>query len=88
MDREAAVIRSEMNQTRAAIDSKISRLEARVQELSPREYVRRHTPDYLAERVIGSILTAVGIGMAWRMYRQRTQRREMLRAALSTGICY
>ena len=88
MDREAAVIRSEMTQTRAALDQKIGQLEARVHELSPRAYVKRHTPDYLAERVIGGILTLVGIGMAWRLYRRRTNRRASLRAALSTGTCW
>ena len=71
MDSEAAVIRSEMTQTRAALDQKIAQLEARVHELSPRAYVKRHTPDYLAERVIGGILTLIGAVMAWRLYRRR-----------------
>ena len=36
MDREAAVIRSEMSQTRQALDQKLTRLEARAHELSPK----------------------------------------------------
>jgi hypothetical protein len=88
MDREAAVIRSEMSHTRAEIDRKIGRLEARAHELTPRAYARRHMPDYLAERVIGSVLTLIGARMAWGMYRKRSTRRERLRTAMATGICW
>jgi hypothetical protein len=80
-----------MSQTRAAIDQKISRLEACVHELSPRAYVRRHTPDYFAERVIGTTLMLIGTVMAWRLYRgrarRRVQRRNELRAALAAPVC-
>ena len=37
MDREAAVIRSEMSQTRAGLDRKLSQLEARARDMTPRE---------------------------------------------------
>ncbi len=36
MDREAAVIRSEMSQTRADLDRKLSQLETRAKEMTPR----------------------------------------------------
>jgi hypothetical protein len=69
MDREAAVIRSEMSQTRADLDRKLSQLEARAKEMSPRAYARRHMPEYPWERAIGGALLAVGGWMAWRRYR-------------------
>jgi len=69
MDREAAVIRSEMSQTRADLDRKLSQLEARAKEMTPRAYVRRHMPEYPWENAIGSVLLALGGWMAWRRYR-------------------
>lgn len=69
MDREAAVIRSEMSQTRADLDRKLSQLETRAKEMTPQAYVRRHMPDYPWERAIGTALLAVGGWMAWRRYR-------------------
>jgi hypothetical protein len=69
MDREAAVIRSEMSQTRADLDRKLSQLETRAKEMTPRAYARRHMPEYPWERAIGTTLLAVGGWMAWRHYR-------------------
>ena len=69
MDREAAVIRSEMSQTRSDLDRKLSRLEARARDMTPRRYVQRHMPDYFAERAIGGALLAIGGWMAWKRYR-------------------
>ena len=69
MDREAAVIRSEMSQTRADLDRKLSQLEARAKEMTPKAYVRRHMPEYPWENAIGSALLAIGSWMAWRHYR-------------------
>ena len=85
MDREAAVIRSEMTQTRAELDRKIARLEARAHQMSPRAYARRHIPEYFAERVIGSVLTLIGLRMAWGMYRRRSDRRARMREAFTSG---
>ena len=82
MDREAAVIRAEMSQTRAELDRKISRLEAKAREMTPRELTRRYVPEYFTERLIGGILTVVGLRLAWGMRRQRVRRRERLRAAM------
>ena len=82
MDREAAVIRSEMIQTRDELDRKITRLEARARELTPRRYVERHMPDYMLERVIGGVLTLIGLRMAWGMYKGRRRRRDEVRDAV------
>ena len=57
MDREAAVIRAEMNQTRAQLDRKIGLLEERARAYSPRQLSDRYLPDFLAEKVLGSLLT-------------------------------
>ena len=88
MDSEAAVIRSEMTQTRAELDRKIARLEARAHELSPRAYARRHMPDYFADRAIGAVLTVVGLRMAWKMYKKRANRREQMRAAFTNAVVW
>jgi hypothetical protein len=84
MDREADVIRSEMNQTRAALGHKLELLESRARELTPREYARRHLPEYWAEQTIGTLLTFVGVIMAWRAYRKLPPRR--LRAGFRADV--
>jgi hypothetical protein len=66
MDREAAVIREEMSQTRADLDEKLTHLEARAEQLRPRAVVRRHLPDYPLDRAIGAVLTFIGARMAWK----------------------
>jgi hypothetical protein len=75
MDREAAVIRAEMNQTRVELDRKLGRLESRARDMSPRRYARRHMPDYMLGRTIGVLLTFVGVRMAWRRYQAQRARR-------------
>lgn len=75
MDREADVIRSEMSQTRAELDRKITLLESRARELTPREYAKRHLPEYWAEQVFGTLLTLVGAAMVVKVYRNRPARR-------------
>jgi len=84
MDRETAVIRSEMSQTRVDLDRKLELLQARASEMSPRRYVRRHIPDYPVERAVGAALTMAGLFMAWRMYRGRTARRAQVREAMES----
>ena len=74
MDREAAVIRAEMSHTRAELDRKITQLETRAKALTPRELSRRYLPEYFVDRVIGGILTLIGVTMAWRMSRRRVTR--------------
>jgi hypothetical protein len=81
MDREAAVIRAEMSHTRAELDRKITLLEARAKEMTPRQLTQRYMPEYFLDRVIGGILTLVGVKMAWGMYRKRADRRHQVRSA-------
>jgi hypothetical protein len=71
-----------MSHTRARLDRKISQLESRAKELTPRELSRRYVPEYFVDRVIGGILTLVGVRLAWRMFRRRNHRREAVRAAM------
>jgi hypothetical protein len=70
MDLEAAVIRAEMSQTRHALDSKITRLEEKAKEMTPRRYWQRHRPEFLWDRTIGGALTLAGLAMAWKQYRR------------------
>lgn len=84
MDSEAAVIRAEMSQTRAELDRKLTALQDRAKELTPRKVVQRNLPEYFAERVIGSILTLAGVRMAWRQWRHRVGRRERVREAMAS----
>ena len=83
MDREAAVLRAEMSRTRAELDDKLARLQARVSELTPQRLTERYVPDYFVDRVIGGVLTLVGLKMAYSMYRKRADRRDRMRAALT-----
>jgi hypothetical protein len=83
MDREAAVIRAEMSETRAALDRKISRLEERARDMTPRELSRRYLPEFFVDRVIGGVLTLVGVRMAWGLFRRRANHRQHVRAAMS-----
>ena len=82
MDREAAVIRSEMSQTRAELDYKISQLQRKAHDLRPRAVVRRYMPEHALDYAIGSVLTLVGTRMAWGRIRARRHRRERLIANL------
>jgi hypothetical protein len=70
MDREAAVIRSEISQTRADLDDKLARLQARAREMTPRRYAQRIMPKYFLDQVIGAVLVIAGSRMAWRRYRR------------------
>ena len=83
MDREAAVIRAEMSQTRAELDRKLARLEERARELSPKRYAREHIPEYFVDQAVGGVLTVVGLVMLWKQVRaRRIQRRLQVRDAL------
>lgn len=72
MDREAALICSEMSHTRVELERKLARLEARSDELRPRQYVKRFIPEYWLEHAIGTVLTLFGARMAWRGVRRRS----------------
>jgi len=82
MDSEAAVIRSEMSQTRAELDYKISQLQRKAHDLTPRSVVSRHMPERALDYAIGGVLTLVGASMALGRYRARRSRRERLIASL------
>ena len=82
MDSEAAVIRSEMSQTRAELDYKISQLQRKAQDLTPRSVVSRYMPERALDYAIGGVLTLVGAKMALGRYRARRNRRERLIASL------
>lgn len=84
MDSEAAVIREEMSHTRADLDQKLSRLEARARQLRPTTVARRYLPEYPLDRAIGAVLTFIGTRMAWRHYRNGSARRARVRAALAS----
>jgi hypothetical protein len=83
MDREASVIRAEMSQTRADLDRKLTRLEARARAMRPRELANRYIPEYALDRALGALLAIIGTGMAWRQYRQQWSRRSQIRAAMA-----
>jgi hypothetical protein len=82
MDREAAVLRAEMSQTRADIDHKISVLQARVSEMTPQKLSQRYMPEYFVDRVVGGLLTVIGLKMAWSQYKWHHDRRERVRARM------
>jgi len=82
MDSEAAVIRSEMSQTRAELDYKISQLQRKAHDLTPRSVVSSYMPERALDYAIGGVLTLVGAKMAWGRYRARRNRRERLIASL------
>jgi hypothetical protein len=84
MDREAAVIRAEMSETRRELDRKITRLEARAKDMTPRQLTRRYMPEFFLDRVIGGFLTLVGIRMAWGMYRKRSHHRGQVKTAVAS----
>ena len=78
MDREAAVLRAEMSRTRAELDEKLSMLQARVSDLTPRRLTQRYVEDYSVDRFVGGMLTLIGLKMAWTRYRELKRRRDRL----------
>ena len=84
MDSEAAVIRSEMSQTRAELDYKISQLQRKAHDLTPRSVASRYMPENALDYAIGGVLTLVGAKMAWGRYRARRDRRQRLQESLGS----
>jgi hypothetical protein len=84
MDSEAAVIRSEMSQTKAELDYKISQLQRKTHAMTPRAVARRFMPERALDYAIGSVLTVVGARMSWGRFRAYGHRRE-LRKTLAAG---
>jgi hypothetical protein len=60
-----------MSRTRAELDQKLTMLQAKVSDLTPRRLTQRYLPEYFADRVIGGALTLLGLKMAWSRYRRR-----------------
>ena len=75
MDREAAVLRAEMSRTREELDHKLSMLREKFEDLTPRGLSKRYLPEYFGDRVVGGMLTLVGLKMAWSQYRELKHRR-------------
>ena len=65
MDREAAVVRAEMSRTREQLDQKLSLLQDKVNDMTPRRLAQRYMPEYFSDRVAGDVLTLIGLKMAW-----------------------
>ena len=76
MDREASVVRAEMSRTREQLDQKLSMLQEKVNDMTPRRVAQRYLPEYFADRALGGVLTLIGLKMAWSQYRGRTAHRE------------
>jgi len=70
MDRQADLIRSEIDQTRSDLDRKLMRLQERAREMTPGRYARRFVRERAFERVAGTFLMFAGALMAWRRYRR------------------
>jgi len=71
-----------MSQTRAELDYKISQLQRKAHDLTPRSVVNRYMPERALDYAIGGVLTVVGATMALGRYRARRSRRERLIASL------
>jgi hypothetical protein len=85
MDSEAAVIRSEMSQTKAELDYKISQLQRKTHAMMPRALASRFMPERALGYAIGSVLTLVGARIAWRRFRARRSHRQELRRTLAAS---
>jgi hypothetical protein len=72
-----------MSRTRAELDEKLTLLHVRMNELTPKKLGERYVPEYLLDRVIGSVLTLVGLKLAWSHYRSRVTHRDRVRARLA-----
>ena len=76
MDLEAAIIRAEMSQTRASLDTKLAKLEDRLHELKPKQYWARHKPEFFVDQALGGVLTLTGLAMAIAGFRKNGKRRK------------
>jgi hypothetical protein len=63
-----------MSRTRAELDQKLSRLQDKVTDLTPRRLSERYLPEYFVDRVAGGLLTVVGLKMAWGLRPRRNGR--------------
>jgi len=58
-----------MSRTREQLDRKLSLLQDKVSDLTPRRVAQRYVPEYFTDRALGSVLTLIGLKMAWSRYR-------------------
>ena len=82
MDSEAALVRSEMSQTRAELDYKISQLQRKMNDMTPRAVASRYMPERAWDYAIGAVLTLIGARMAWKQVLARRDRRRQLVTSL------
>jgi hypothetical protein len=85
MDSKAAVIRSEMSQTKAELDYKISQLQRKVHDVSPRSVISRFMPGRALDYALGGVLLLIGATMVWGRFRAQRHRRERLIASLQVN---
>jgi len=85
MDSETAVIRAEITQTKAELDYKISQLQRKTKDMTPRSVVSRMMPERALDYALGGVLTLVGARLALGRYRAIRNRRERLRAELDAA---
>ena len=85
MDSEAAVIRAEITHTKAELDYKISQLQRKTKDMTPRSVVTRMMPERTLDYAIGGVLTLIGVKLALGRYRAMRNRRERLRAGLDAA---
>jgi len=74
-----------MSQTKAELDYKISQLQRKAKDMTPRSVVSRVMPERALDYALGSLLTVVGARMAWGRYRAQRNRRDRLRTSLQTS---
>jgi hypothetical protein len=73
-----------MSHTRAEIDRKLSLLEERARDLTPRRLSERYVPEYALDRTLGAGLALIGMKMAWSRWRAKRDRQARVRAALES----
>jgi hypothetical protein len=72
-----------MSRTRAELDQKLTLLQERVSDMTPQRLSERYMPEYFVDRLIGGVLTLMGLKMAWSQYRWYNNHRERLRSQVT-----
>jgi hypothetical protein len=71
-----------MSQTKSELDYKISQLQRKAHDMTPRSVVSRYMPERALDYAIGGALMLVGAKMAWGRYRTMRNRRARLVSSL------
>jgi hypothetical protein len=74
-----------MSQTKAELDYKISQLQRKAKDMTPRSVVSRVMPERTLDYALGSVLTLVGARMSWGRFRAQRNRKERLRESLQAS---